>query len=277
VPAPDTAGAATAAASGRRAPGRPRGSGSDPAAADRLLRTAAALFAEHGFEAVGVRAIAAAAGVSSAMVAYYFGGKQGLLEAVLERGTGRLLHALEHAASAQATPGGVPVAGEAGGGRPARGRGARRQAALRGDGTGAGAAMPAGRTADSDAVLAPLAAFIEHYLGVLGDEPWLPRLIVREVVSRDTPLRARFVRSFAARAARIAPALVRGAAVRGALRADLHPVHAVLSLVGMCVFPFIAAPVLGGVLGFRADAAFARGYARHVQALFLDGARRRPA
>jgi AcrR family transcriptional regulator len=53
-------------------------------ARERLLRVAARLFAEHGFNGVSVRTITAAAGVNLAAVSYYFGSKEGLLAAIYE-------------------------------------------------------------------------------------------------------------------------------------------------------------------------------------------------
>lgn len=49
-----------------------------------LLEIAAGLFARKGFAAVSIREIALAAGVNSALISYYFNGKQGLYKAVLE-------------------------------------------------------------------------------------------------------------------------------------------------------------------------------------------------
>ncbi|MFT8246416.1 TetR/AcrR family transcriptional regulator [Roseomonas sp. BN140053] len=54
----------------------------DPGSRDRLVRAAARLFAAHGFDGVSVRQVAAAAGANSALVGYYFRGKEGLLSAV---------------------------------------------------------------------------------------------------------------------------------------------------------------------------------------------------
>ena len=45
---------------------------------ESILRAAAELFAEHSYDAVGIRDIARKAGVNSAMISYYFGGKSGL-------------------------------------------------------------------------------------------------------------------------------------------------------------------------------------------------------
>jgi AcrR family transcriptional regulator len=52
---------------------------------DKLILSAEVLFAEHGFNGVSVRDIANAAGVNSALVGYYFGGKEGLLSEVYTR------------------------------------------------------------------------------------------------------------------------------------------------------------------------------------------------
>lgn len=52
---------------------------------EKLLQHAELLFAEHGFTGVSVRDISTAAGVNSALVGYYFGGKQGLLAEVYTR------------------------------------------------------------------------------------------------------------------------------------------------------------------------------------------------
>ena len=52
----------------------------------RLVEAATLLFAEKGFDGVGLREIAAKAKANSAMVAYHFGGKDGLYLAALRAG-----------------------------------------------------------------------------------------------------------------------------------------------------------------------------------------------
>jgi AcrR family transcriptional regulator len=49
-----------------------------------LIAAATPLFARKGLNGVSVRELAKAAGVNGAMISYYFGGKEGLYEAVLQ-------------------------------------------------------------------------------------------------------------------------------------------------------------------------------------------------
>lgn len=52
---------------------------------ERILAAATLLFARQGYAATGVRELADEAGVNLSMVNYYFGSKQGLLKALIER------------------------------------------------------------------------------------------------------------------------------------------------------------------------------------------------
>lgn len=50
----------------------------------KLMETATQLFAKKGFNAVSIRELAWTASVNSALISYYFGGKDGLYQEVLE-------------------------------------------------------------------------------------------------------------------------------------------------------------------------------------------------
>lgn len=54
----------------------------EPSVRDRILEVAERMFAEHGMEGVGLRAITTEAKVNLASIAYHFGSKDGLLEAL---------------------------------------------------------------------------------------------------------------------------------------------------------------------------------------------------
>lgn len=62
----------------------------DPTA-ERILEAARATFARSGFDGATTRAIARAAGVNVATLAYHFGGKEGLYTAAIERMYAELL------------------------------------------------------------------------------------------------------------------------------------------------------------------------------------------
>lgn len=51
--------------------------------ADKILQAATDLFARENFSAVSIKQIAAASGVNSALISYYFGGKKNLYQEVL--------------------------------------------------------------------------------------------------------------------------------------------------------------------------------------------------
>jgi AcrR family transcriptional regulator len=70
----------TATNTGRRRPGRPAGS-SDTR--ERILTSARELFARNGIRNTSIRAVAAAAGVDSALVHHYFGTKEKLFAATV--------------------------------------------------------------------------------------------------------------------------------------------------------------------------------------------------
>lgn len=67
-----------------------------------LLASGTEAFAQHGFDGATTEAIAKAAGVNKALIAYHFGGKGGLYGAILADTFDRLNHGLEQAAT---TPG----------------------------------------------------------------------------------------------------------------------------------------------------------------------------
>ncbi|TQL35902.1 TetR family transcriptional regulator [Salinispora arenicola] len=68
----------------RRRPGRPRRADAPPTR-ERVLTVATALFAQRGFDAVGLREVAAAAGVDVATVAHHAGAKAQLYDACFAR------------------------------------------------------------------------------------------------------------------------------------------------------------------------------------------------
>ena len=91
-----------------RKPGRPAGESTEQREA--LLDAAAELFAENGSEGASLKQIADRARVSAPLAAYYFGGKDGLFEAVLAERLEPRLGVLVDAIRARTGPAGPTLA-----------------------------------------------------------------------------------------------------------------------------------------------------------------------
>jgi AcrR family transcriptional regulator len=208
-----------------RPPGRPgAGDLADGEAREVLIQAAARRFAAQGSDGTRLREIVDDAGMTPAMVAYYFNDKSGLLEAVVREALATLRTVIDE--SVQAYEPGTFLEG-----------------------------------------------LIRRYLAALASAPWIPQLLIREVISRESPLRAIFVEEFASTAVAVVPERMLEEINQGQLRDDLDPRYLILSLVGMCLFPFIAHPVLGPLLNFDLDESFGHSYGAHVVELFARGAR----
>ena len=195
------------------------------------MEVSAALFSEHGYDAVSLKRVAEGAQVTAAMVAYYFKDKEGLFLATMSKGLDELLEMFE-AVLGETVPG-ETVFGERSG--------------------------------------SMLERLLRGYLGVISRNPWIPRLLVREVLSKGI-FRDYFVEQFASRAVLLVPPAIAGEIENNRLRSDLDPRYTLLSLLGMCLFPFIADPVLGPLLGYQTDDVFGAEYADHAVGLFFNGA-----
>jgi AcrR family transcriptional regulator len=118
-----------------------------------------------------------------------------------------------------------------------------------------------------------LERLIRLYVETLGHEPWIPAFILREVLGGDAERRARFSARFPARLVPVVLPFLRREVASGRLRSDLDPVLTVVSLIGMCAFPFLAHPLIGPVLGYELDEGFRQRLADHTARLFVEGVR----
>jgi AcrR family transcriptional regulator len=200
-------------------PGRPAAD-KGVEAREALLAEASRLFALHGADGVSLRRIAKAAGVTPAMIHYYFGSKEGLYDAMLARTFARVVSRVRTAMS-------------------------------RGGG---------------------LADLLDVLIEAFAAEPWIPTLVVREVLTEGGRFREQFIRDYASHMAEILPGLIRREIKAGRFRRDLDPTLAFLSLIGMTVMPFVARPVIERVLDIEYDESFLSHLAEHTHAMFIQGA-----
>lgn len=215
-----------------RRPGRPRldEEAGEEGVRERLIQAATELAIEQGFDASGLREIAARAEVSPGMVAYYFGDRRGLYEAMFQSAFERI--------SAQV-------------------------AALLDD--------PERRDEDR------LDELLRLHVGAITSDPWLPRLLIREVLGAgDSPMRARFRESVGGGPLPLVIRWLEEEQTRGVLRADFDPRLLALSLASLAAFPFLMLPVIGEEIGLSLDESFPDRLIRHNQKLLGHGLRARP-
>jgi AcrR family transcriptional regulator len=115
------------------------------------------------------------------------------------------------------------------------------------------------------------AALMAAYMRVVGQHPWIPGLLLREVFAPEGAYREDFIREFAGRVGPRVVELIRRGVGAGRLRADLDPKLALVSFLGLALFPFIARPVLGRVLDQRFDADGLEALIEHNTRLFAAG------
>jgi TetR/AcrR family transcriptional regulator len=187
-----------------------------------LLDAARELLGESSPGDLSVREITRRAGVSSAMVSYHFGGKEGLFAALLEREITGVVGRLE---------GAVPQASSEN----------------------------------------RLRIVLEEMTSSIGQSPWLPGLLVRMVLLEPGAPRERFLTHLGPRIARLLQGVITEGIESGRLRPDLDPHLALLSFLGVTVYPFIARPVVERLLRISYDDDFRRGFVEHTERLLIQG------
>jgi AcrR family transcriptional regulator len=116
-----------------------------------------------------------------------------------------------------------------------------------------------------------LAELIRLYTRMLAGNPWVPALIVQEVLAEGGQFREQFIDHFAGRLAPLFVSVIRRGQARGTLRDDLDPRLAALSAISLTVFPFLALPVTSRVLGLSPTEEALDRLVEHTTRVLLDG------
>jgi TetR/AcrR family transcriptional regulator len=114
---------------------------------------------------------------------------------------------------------------------------------------------------------------IRLYSRMLAENPWVPALIVQEVLAEGGRFREQFIEHFAGRLAPLFVEIIRREQAHGTVRSDLDPRLAALSAISMTVFPFLALPVTSRVLGLSAGSDATERLAEHTTRVLFDGIR----
>ena len=113
-----------------------------------------------------------------------------------------------------------------------------------------------------------IAAFLRSYMKTLLAEPWLPNLIVREILYREGGLREQFIRLFGLKVDSLLLRLLERRKQEGYQVAVLQPQLSALSLISMAAFPFIARPVVEQVFQLKLDEESVEQMIEHILSLY---------
>lgn len=121
-----------------------------------------------------------------------------------------------------------------------------------------------------------IAEFSATYCTMLAANPWWPNFMVRKVLFSHGEVRDVVIKIMATVfVPKLLHAIHSGKAQKQ-FRADLNPGLALLSVMGMTIFPFLAKPVVEQVLHLQIDARFAEQLDAHNTRLFLNGVLQNP-
>jgi TetR/AcrR family transcriptional regulator len=115
------------------------------------------------------------------------------------------------------------------------------------------------------------AVLIRMHMQTAAANPWIATLIVNEVLAEKGRFRGTFIRDVAGRQAPLVIELLQRARASGSVRADLDVRLAALSLLSLCMFPFLARHVAGPVLGLKFDEDEVERLIAHTARLFAVG------
>lgn len=116
-----------------------------------------------------------------------------------------------------------------------------------------------------------IADFSRSYCLLLAENPWWPNFVAREILFGEGETKEEVLQRFSKI---IAPKLLSaiGQEVEdGNYREELNPQLTLMSLMGMTIFPFIAAPMIERVFGTTLDGSTASELAEHNIDLFMNG------
>ncbi len=116
-----------------------------------------------------------------------------------------------------------------------------------------------------------VAAVIGVYSRTLATNPWVPALILQEVLTEGGQFREEFTERFAGRVAPMLVDSLRRGQGAGTVRSDLDPQLAALSAISLTVFPFLALPVVRRVLGLSVEGESLDRLVAHTTRVLLEG------
>ena len=114
-------------------------------------------------------------------------------------------------------------------------------------------------------------SLIAMHMRTVATHSWIPLFILNEVLVEKGRFRATFIREIASRHLPLVVELLERGRVAGAFRQDLNPKLTALSLLSLCMFPFLTRPVSSVALGLKYEGEELEQLIEHTARLFLGG------
>lgn len=114
-------------------------------------------------------------------------------------------------------------------------------------------------------------ALMAMHMRTVATHSWIPVFILNEVLVEKGRFRATFIREIAARQLPLVVEVLERGRIAGAFRQDLNPKLAALSLLSLCMFPFLTKPVSSVALGLTYEGEELEQLIEHTCRLFLRG------
>lgn len=109
------------------------------------------------------------------------------------------------------------------------------------------------------------------HMRTMATHSWIPLFVLNEVLVEKGRFRATFIREIAGRQLPLVVELLERGREAGAFRQDLNSKLAALSLLSLCMFPFLTKPVSATVLGLKYEGEELEQLIEHTARLFLLG------
>lgn len=94
------------------------------------------------------------------------------------------------------------------------------------------------------------------YLAMFAANPWLPPLVFREIQEGGETFRRHYAARFASRARQMLGGVLAREQQAGRVRRDVDPEMVMIAVISLCVFPFLARPMLEQVMQATLDEDF---------------------
>lgn len=114
-------------------------------------------------------------------------------------------------------------------------------------------------------------SLIALHMRTVAANTWIPPFVLNEVLVEKGRFRATFIREIASRQLPLVVELLERGRAAGSFRPDLDCRLAALSLLSLCMFPFLTRPVWAPVLGLKYEGAELERLIEHTAKVFLNG------